>query len=116
MVTGLTNNTAYTFKVSATNGIGTGTASAASSAVSPENTIFDFTAPAMADAGDSGSGELGVKFTADVSGTIDGIRFYKSAANTGTHIGNLWSASGQLLASTTFTSETPSGWQTALFS
>ena len=44
------------------------------------------------------SGELGVKFTADTSGQIVGIRFYKAAANTGTHTGNLWSAAGTLLA------------------
>ena len=44
-----------------------------------------------------------------------GIRFYKAAANTGTHIGNLWTASGQLLASATFTNETASGWQQVNF-
>ncbi|MGZ6636414.1 MAG: DUF4082 domain-containing protein [Solirubrobacteraceae bacterium] len=114
-ITGLTNNTAYTFKVSATNGIGTGPNSAASSAVTPQNTIFDFTTPTIVDAGDAGANELGVKFTADTSGVIDGIRFYKAAANTGTHIGNLWTASGTLLASATFTNETASGWQTVLF-
>jgi hypothetical protein len=116
MVKGLTNATAYTFKVSATNSIGTGPASAASSAVSPQNTIFDFAVPSIVDSGDSNANELGVKFTADTSGTIDGIRFYKAAANTGTHTGSLWTASGTLLASTTFTNETASGWQTALFS
>src|SRR5579872_2795471 len=41
---------------------------------------------------------------------------YKCAANTGTHIGNLWSTGGALLASATFTSETASGWQTVTFS
>ena len=33
-----------------------------------------------------------MKFTADFDGSITGIRFYKAAANTGTHIGSLWSA------------------------
>ena len=60
--------------------------------------------------------EVGVKFTSDVYGTINGIRFYKSTANTGTHVGNLWTAGGQLLASATFTSETASGWQSVSFS
>ena len=50
--------------------------------------------------------ELGVKFKADYSGSITGIRFYKSAANTGTHIGSLWSTSGTRLAQATFTDET----------
>jgi hypothetical protein len=44
------------------------------------------------------------------------MRFYKSAANTGIHIGSLWSSTGQLLARATFTNETTSGWQTVTFS
>src|SRR5256885_853529 len=60
--------------------------------------------------------EVGVKFRSDSPGTVTGVRFFKlSSANSGTHIGDLWSASGQLLASATFTGETASGWQTALF-
>ena len=51
--------------------------------------------PSVIDENDSQSVELGVKFTSDVAGTITGIRFYKSAANKGTHIGNLWTASGR---------------------
>ncbi len=68
-------------------------------------------APVTPDAGEATAAELGVRFTSDVAGFISGIRFYKSAANTGTHLGNLWSADGVLLASATFTSETTSGWQ-----
>jgi hypothetical protein len=115
-VTGLTNNIAYTFTVAATNSLGTGVESAPSTSVTPENTIFDFAAPTIVDANDSGSAELGVKFTSDVGGLVTGIRFYKASTNTSTHIGNLWTASGQLLASATFTNETASGWQTVLFS
>ena len=37
--------------------------------------------------------ELGVKFYSEVGGAIKGIRFYKSSANTGTHVANLWSSS-----------------------
>jgi YVTN family beta-propeller protein len=59
--------------------------------------------------------ELGVKFRTDIAGSITGIRFYKSTTNTGTHIGNLWSASGQLLATGTFSGESASGWQQMTF-
>jgi hypothetical protein len=72
-------------------------------------------APAKADSGDSQSGIFGVKFTSDLNGTVNGIRFYKASTNTGTHIGSLWTAGGQLLASATFTSETSSGWQQVNF-
>jgi hypothetical protein len=74
------------------------------------------TVPAAIDNGASGPLELGVSFKSDVSGTITGIRFYKSAANTGVHVGRLWSPTGALLASVTFTGETASGWQQANFS
>ena len=52
-----------------------------------------------------------MKFTADTNGLITGLRFYKGAGNTGTHVGNLWTSGGQLLASATFSNETVSGWQ-----
>ncbi|RPI34249.1 MAG: DUF4082 domain-containing protein, partial [Hyphomicrobiaceae bacterium] len=55
--------------------------------------------------------ELGMRFSSTVSGYISGIRFYKSAANTGTHTGSLWTNNGQLLATGTFTGESASGWQ-----
>ena len=56
-----------------------------------------------------------MKFTSQVDGYITGVRFYKGAGNTGTHIGHLWSASGQLLATVTFTNESATGWQQASF-
>jgi hypothetical protein len=51
-----------------------------------------------------------------VAGTVNGIRFYKGSQNTGTHIGHLWSSSGTLLATVTFSNETASGWQQGTFS
>ena len=71
--------------------------------------------PGTIDDNDPNSIELGVKFKSDVNGSIAGIRFYKAAANTGTHVGNLWSAGGTLLGTATFTSETASGWQQVSF-
>jgi hypothetical protein len=73
------------------------------------------TTPGNAAASDSGSVELGVKVRSDVNGYITGIRFYKGTGNTGTHIGNLWSSTGTLLASATFTNETAAGWQQVTF-
>jgi hypothetical protein len=59
--------------------------------------------------------ELGVRFTSDVDGLVNGIRFYKGAGNGGTHLGDLWTAAGTLLGTVTFTGETASGWQEADF-
>jgi len=74
------------------------------------------TTPGTADSGDGSALELGVKFTSNQAGSITGIRFYKSTANTGTHVGNLWTTGGTLLASAVFTGESPSGWQQVSFS
>jgi hypothetical protein len=72
--------------------------------------------PAVIDAGADSSVELGVKFRSDVAGSITGIRFFKASTNTGTHVGHLWSSTGTLLASATFSGETTSGWQQVNFS
>ena len=74
------------------------------------------TVPSLADAGADSGVELGVKFRSDTDGYITGIRFYKATANTGAHVGNLWSSAGARLAMVTFTNETESGWQQANFS
>jgi Domain of unknown function (DUF4082)/Fibronectin type III domain len=115
-VSGLTNGTSYTFTVKAINALGAGSASGASTAVIPNSSIFGFDTPAIVDGGDGGSVVLGVKLTADVAGTVTGVRFYKAAANTGTHVGALWSSTGTLLAQATFSGESASGWQSVRFS
>src|SRR6201999_2582008 len=79
------------------------------------DTIFEQATPATIDSGDGGSVELGVKFRSDVAGTVTGIRFYKAATNTGTHVGTLWNASGTQLAQANFSGESPSGWQQQKF-
>ena len=65
---------------------------------------------------DSSSVELGVQFHSDVNGSITGLKFYKGSTNTGTHVADLWTSSGTLLATATFTNETASGWQQVNFS
>jgi hypothetical protein len=67
--------------------------------------------PATASFSDSGSYELGVKFRPDVSGYIVALRFYKGQSNTGVHVGHLWTTTGSLLSTATFTNESTSGWQ-----
>jgi len=90
-------------------------APAASAATCP-CTIWSPTATPASIEPDTNAVELGVKFRADTSGFITGIRFYKGTPNTGTHIGSLWSSTGTLLARATFTGETASGWQQVTFS
>ena len=77
----------------------------------PPTIWSDATTPLIVAQADPNAIEVGVKFRSDVSGHIVGLRFYKSPANTGTHVGNLWTSSGTLLATVTFTNETASGWQ-----
>jgi hypothetical protein len=102
--------------VAAINAVGAGAESTASAAVTPYDTVFDLATPGTVDAGDGGAVTLGVKFKSDVPGVVAGVRFYKAAANTGTHIGGLWTADGVQLAQATFTNETASGWQQVTFS
>ena len=79
-------------------------------------TIFQPTdAPQIPKENDGQALELGVKFRASVNGYILGIRFYKGAGTTGSHIGNLWSSTGTLLGTANFTNESASGWQQVLF-
>jgi hypothetical protein len=124
-VSSLTAGTTYYFAVSAFNSSGlesdlcneiSYTAPVTPPATASSATIWPSTAtPATADGGADNPVELGVKFRSDAAGTITGIRFYKAAANTGTHVGSLWNSGGTKLASATFTNETASGWQQVNF-
>lgn len=78
--------------------------------------LFANQAPGGASYDEPGSLELGMKFVASATGSLTGIRFYKAAGDTGTHTGSIWTTSGQLLGTVTFTNESLSGWQTATFS
>lgn len=64
---------------------------------------------------DTNSVELGTVFTPKVSGTVVGVKFWKTSQNTGTHVGNLWSKDGRKLAAVTFSGESRDGWQLATF-
>ncbi|WP_303310999.1 N,N-dimethylformamidase beta subunit family domain-containing protein [Hymenobacter sp. BT730] len=83
---------------------------------STSSSLWNNTAtPATASVNDAAAVELGVKFQANVAGQITGIRFYKGSGNSGTHTGSLWSSTGTLLATATFTNETATGWQEVQF-
>jgi len=60
--------------------------------------------------------ELGVRVTANTDGRVTGVRFYKGAGNTGTHVGNVWDTNGRRLATATFSGESATGWQTVQLS
>jgi 5-hydroxyisourate hydrolase-like protein (transthyretin family) len=79
--------------------------------VVPNQSVMTAQTPVQADVTDGSSYELGMKFQSSTDGYIKAIRFYKAASETGVHTGNIWSATGTLLASVTFTGETASGWQ-----
>jgi len=125
--TGLAGGTSYSYRVRATDAAGnlsgySTVATATTLANTPATTSGQYTiwssasVPGIAADPDTSAVEIGLKFRSDSNGVITGIRFYKGTANTGTHVGNLWTSSGQLLASVTFTNETASGWQQANFS
>lgn len=121
-ITGLTAGATYYFRVTSADSLNNSATSPTPPAepASFVQTAFisiwpSTTVPGTVDGNDPGAVELGMKFRADSPGLVSGVRFYKSAANTGTHIGNLWTSTGTLLASVTFTNETASGWQQANF-
>jgi hypothetical protein len=74
-------------------------------------TLFTSQTPALTNLTDGTDYEMGTAFTADVAGEITGVRFWKGLGESGTHVGKIWSGTGTLLASVTFSGETASGWQ-----
>jgi hypothetical protein len=120
--TGLSAGTTYYYRVVATLG----------SVDSPYSSVASATTTGTAATADSiwsnsyvppenaysyGYYEVGVKFTSSVAGLATGARFYKQTWMNGyVHVGNLWSSSGALLATATFTNETAYGWQQVSFS
>jgi hypothetical protein len=76
-------------------------------------TLFQGMTPSTPAASDTSAVELGTAFGASEPGEVTAIRFYKGPGNTGTHVGSLWTATGDRLATVTFTNETETGWQKA---
>ena len=83
---------------------------AATSSVAGQ-TLFTTQTPTGTSTDGATNYELGSAFTADAQGNIMAIRFWKSSSESGTHVGTIWSPTGQILTQVTFTNETASGWQ-----
>jgi Domain of unknown function (DUF4082)/Cadherin-like domain len=115
--TGYNGTASFTYTIGDTNG-GTASASVALFVNNPSaEDLFSLSSvPSVVTVNDPGSVELGVKFAASADGLITGLRFYKGPQNTGPHVADLWSSTGTLLATATFSNETASGWQQANFS
>ncbi len=110
--TGLTVGTNYFYRVRATNTSGDSAYSNEASATTLTTIWPPEATPAIVDQMDGvPSTELGVRFNSDRAGWIKSIRFYKGPNNGGVHVGHLWTNTGTLLATVTFTNETASGWQ-----
>ena len=121
--TGLTAGTTYYYQVIATGGGkssgASNTASATTSGTAPESIWGTSYIPTVNSDYDGSPGqtfELGVQFESNVTGLVDGVLFFKQREMSGTNVGHLWSSSGTLLASATFSNETASGWQYVSFS
>ncbi|WP_376717287.1 DUF4082 domain-containing protein [Bradyrhizobium sp. 62B] len=117
-IAGYAGAASFTYTITDTSGqTGTGQVSLKVNYPASAQSLFGTNdAPSVPNGGDTSPIEVGVKFTASVSGTITGLRFYKGSLNTGPHIADLWSSTGALLATATFTGETASGWQQVNFS
>ena len=110
---GYVGSASFDYTVSDGTGTDTGTVSFTVNGAQTYESLFEGAAPAIISVNDPSSVELGMKFQADVDGQVTGIMFYKGPSNTGTHTGSIWTSTGNLLATATFTNETASGWQTA---
>ncbi|WP_244484440.1 DUF4082 domain-containing protein [Mesorhizobium sp. Root552] len=115
---GYTGAAGFTYAISDGKG-GTSSATVSLNVTTPppatQSLFASNSTPAIIADNDPNSVELGMKFTASTAGTITGIKFYKGSQNTGTHTGSLWTSTGSLMGTLTFTNETASGWQSATF-
>ena len=102
-ITGLTNGTAYTFTVTATNAIGTGAASSASNSVTPA------TVPGAPTIGTAvrGNAQASVPFTAPVSNGGLIITSYTATSSPGSFTGTLTQSGSGTIIVTGLTNGTP---------
>lgn len=77
----------------------------------PRQTVFTNQQPSNSNATDGVDYELGMKVRSTKAGQIVAIRFWKAPSESNTHVGKIWTATGSLLTSVSFTNETASGWQ-----
>ena len=89
----------------------TTSASVTVTVANPVQTLLTTQTPGNATVNTGQAWELGVRVVSDVTGQITRLRFYKGPNENGPHVGHVWNAAGQLLATATFSSETASGWQ-----
>jgi Domain of unknown function (DUF4082) len=96
-LSGLTQDKTYFYRVTSVDGLGnTTTLPVAPATVSfLENAVAAWNSSVTPWTTHGSTVEVGIKFRADVAGVITAVRFYKAAANTGAHIGNLWTSTGR---------------------
>nr|WP_246180129.1 DUF4082 domain-containing protein [Microvirga thermotolerans] len=115
---GYVGSAGFTYAIADGRG-GTSSASVSLSVVEESATAVSLFSPSATPAvlsnADPNSVELGMRFQTSSAGTVSAVKFYKGSGDTGTHEGHLWTATGTLLGTVTFTNETASGWQTAYF-
>src|SRR5262249_47029013 len=111
------NSTTGTYGVTASvTGLTAATFTLTNTTTAAAATLFSPSAIPTTFYGGSNPIQLGVKFRSDANGLISGIRFYKGSGDTSVHTGSLWSSTGMLLATGTFSGESGSGWQQLNFS
>ncbi len=119
-------NNVYDVTVSVSDGIAPAVTQALSIAVNDRaegtgSNVFGLTdAPTTIETGDPADYELGMRFTANTSGVINELRYFRGAADANdsdTRVLNLWQANGLLVGSVTVTSAVgASGWQVGTLS
>ncbi len=122
--TGLAAGTGYSYQVIATGGglisaasnVVTATTPSAASAPTTTDSLWSGLSTPPENAYAWGSYELGLQFSSTSGGVVTGVRFYKQTWMRGPNVGTLWSSTGQVLASASFTGESSFGWQQVTFS